>query len=398
MHLLESLRRNSTLHLTNYLVFAYTLFLLGFFVIPNAVDQYKFFIGAVFLPGLFAAKRVFQTLDHIRLWQLSLLYLLYMLITSFWSAEFSVKELAYTLLLTAYLIMFLLISVLIFQHDRTLFQTILKFVAISAAVAAVVSIALWYAEHPFPSSRLVGIGTIENPNPSAFVYGFFAVISCYYAFRSRGLRARLGFALVCAILLVFVVLTQSNTGILATALAVTLVFVFHKHHNPVILIAGLAGVSLAGLYLLSSLGMLYDPADSGILERLPIWQTVLEQSGRAPIFGNGYQKELLLTDSGTADIANYAHNAFLATARDGGLVGLSLQLLMLLAALHGALRIAQAEGEPIYAILLMFALICMLADTDQLITRPRELWVIFWLPLAIILAHGTKPTEKTPCD
>jgi hypothetical protein len=395
MQLIESLRRNSILNLSNYLVLTYTLFLMGFFFIPNAVSQYKFFIGAVFLPGLFAIKDVLKTLKYNRLWYLILLYLIYMLITSFWSKDFSAKELSYSVRLAAYIIMFLLITVLIYQYDQTVFEKIIKFVSICAAIAAAVSIVIWYAEHPFPISRLVGIGTIENPNPSAFIYGFFAVLSCYYAFQSKSVRDRLGFTSVCAILLGFVALTQSNTGILATMLSVTLVLVFYKHNKLIILGAGITGIGLAGLYLLSSVGMLSDPTDIGFLERLPIWRRVLEQASSAAMFGNGYQKELLLTPSGDADIANYAHNTFLATARDGGLLGLSLQLLMLLAAVGGALRIASIQGDPIYIILVIFGLICMSADTDQIITRPRELWIIYWLPLAMMLARDTIHIQKT---
>jgi O-antigen ligase len=242
----------------------------------------------------------------------------------------------------------------------------------------------------------VGMGTIENPNPSAVLYGFFAVLSCYYALRSGRVRSKLGFTAVCMVLLGFVALTQSNTGILSTMLCVTLVLVFHLHNKLITIGTGVIGVGLAGLYLLSSIGMLSAPADTGLTERLPIWRTVLEQVCNAPVFGNGYQKELLLTPSGEADAANYAHNAYLASARDGGLVGLVLQLLILLAGLRAALRIAKAQGDSFYVILLVFGFICMSADTDQLITRPRELWIIYWLPLAMILAQDALLIREQP--
>lgn len=44
------------LNLPNFLLVSYTLFLAGFYFIPNAVGQYKFYSVAVFLPGLFAIK------------------------------------------------------------------------------------------------------------------------------------------------------------------------------------------------------------------------------------------------------------------------------------------------------------------------------------------------------
>ena len=396
MQLIDSPGRYKFLNLPNYLLLAYTLFLMGFFFIPNAVTQYRLFSGALFLPGLFVIRDTLKTLQHNRLWHLILLYLGYMLISSFWSKDFSVKELSYSLRLAAYIIMFLLITVLLYRHEHKVFEKIIKSISISAAIAAAVSMVLWYAEHPFPTSRLVGMGTIENPNPSAFLYGFFAVLSCYYALRSGRVRSKLGFTAVCMVLLGFVALTQSNTGILSTMLCVTLVLVFHLHNKLITIGTGVIGVGLAGLYLLSSIGMLSAPADTGLTERLPIWRTVLEQVDNAPVFGNGYQKELLLTPSGEADAANYAHNAYLASARDGGLVGLVLQLLILLAGLRAALRIAKAQGDSFYVILLVFGFICMSADTDQLITRPRELWIIYWLPLAMILAQDALLIREQP--
>lgn len=139
--------------------------------------------------------------------------------------------------------------------------------------------------------------------------------------------------------------------------------------------------------MLWSLGLLSNPADSGFSERLPIWRTVLDQWFDASVFGNGYQPQLLLTPPGDEDIANYAHSAFLSTLRDSGLTGLLLRLLVLATATRAASALAREYGDPIYLILIVFGFICMTADTDQLITRPRELWIIFWLPLAMILAR-----------
>lgn len=47
-------RVTQLLTLPNFLVFIYTLFLTGFYYLPNAVDQYKFYSFTVFLPGLLA--------------------------------------------------------------------------------------------------------------------------------------------------------------------------------------------------------------------------------------------------------------------------------------------------------------------------------------------------------
>ncbi|GMQ89532.1 MAG: O-antigen ligase family protein [Gammaproteobacteria bacterium] len=383
-----SFHGKALLNLYGYLALAYSLFLVGYFVVPNGGDLYKFYSVAVFLPGLFAVKTVFRELRGNGLWYSILAYLVYMLLTSFWSIDFSGKEFFIDSRLAVYIVMFLLVTILISARDQKLFENIIRLICISAGVAALISIALWYTKYPLPRPRLVGIGIIDNQNPSAFVYGFFAVLNLYYALRSRNPWVRTAFSFLCIALLTFVYLTESNTGILATVTSVSLLLALYKHNHRLLVAASILGAVTAILYLLWSLGLLSDPTDSGFSERLRVWQLVLNQWLEAPVFGNGYQSEILLTPSGGKDVANWAHNALLATLRDGGVTGLILHLLILATATRAALRLARKYGDPIYLILIVFGFICMTADTDLLITRPRELWIIFWLPLAMILARG----------
>ena len=383
-----SLHGKALLNLPGYLALVYSLFLAGFFIVPNAVDLYKFYSIAVFLPALFAVKPALRKPGDNRLWYSILAYLVYMLLTSFWSADFSGKEFFNDSRLAAYIVVFLLITVVISAQDQRLFENIIRLVCICAGAAALISTALWYAKYPFPRPRLVGIGIIDNPNPSAFIYGFFAVLNGYYAFRSRKPWARAAHSILSIVLLVFVPLTGSNTGILATATSISLLLAFDKHNHRLLAAGGILGAVAATLYLLWSLGLLSNPVDAGFSQRLPIWHTILNQWLDAPVFGNGYQPEFLLTPSGDKDVANWAHNTFLATLRDGGVTGMMLHLLVLATATRAASRLAREHGDPIYLILIVFGFICMTADTDQLITRPMELWLIFWLPLAMILAQG----------
>jgi len=389
--MLSPLHGKGLLNLSGFLALVYSLFLAGFFIVPNAVDLYKFYSIAVFLPGLFAVKPVLREPGDYSLWISILAYLGYMLLTSFWSLDFSGKEFFNDSRLAAYIVVFLLIAVVISVRDHKLFENILRLICICAGAAALISIALWYTKYPSPRPRLTGVGIIENPNPSAFVYGFFAVLNSYYAFLSRKPWVRAAFSFLCIVLLGLVFLTGSNTGILATATSFTLLLIFYKHNHRLLFAGGILGAIAAIFYLLWSLGLLSDPVDYGFSQRLPVWHTILSQWLGAPVFGNGYQPEFLFTPSGDKDFANWAHNSLLATLRDGGVTGLILHLLVLATATRTALRLAREHGDPIYLILLVFGFICMTADTDQLITRPMELWIIFWLPLAMILARSPVP-------
>mgnify|MGYP007020174278 CR=1 FL=1 len=93
---------------------------------------------------------------------------------------------------------------------------------------------------------------------------------------------------------------------------------------------------------------------------------------------------------------NYAHSLFLSALRDGGVVGLALLLLVYFFALRSALKLALQERRGLYLCLFLFGLVCVMADTNQIVTRPRELWVILWLPLGCLVAYELGLTGERP--
>jgi O-antigen ligase len=383
--------REKTLDILVKVTFStYLLFMLGFFVIPNAVDQYKFYSVAVFIPALALVPRMASTLGADRLLLAIVAYLLWMLLSSFWSASFDTPDFIKTSRLVAYILVFVLLTGYAARRNPALLERAVAFVSLAAALAAIVSVPLWYTQHPFSNTRIVGIGTLDNPNPSAFVYGFFALLSLHLALARETTSGRSLFIGATLVLSAFVVLTRSNTGILATFSSLAVLLSLGRRGRLVHLGAGILVTGIAGLFLAYSIGLLGSHMDNGLLERIPIWETVVEQIQRAPLIGHGYQKELIPNADGSPALSNYAHSALLASFRDGGLVGVALHVLVLGIALVSALRVFRLSGDPAFLAYLLFGFVCMLADTDQLITRPRELWVIFWWPLAVIIADRVK--------
>jgi len=133
-----SLPGKAQFNLTGYLALVYSLFLAGFFLVPNAVDLYKFYSVAVFLPGLFAVKQVLKKPVDNKLWYSILAYLVYMLLSSFWSMDFSSKAFFNDLRLAAYILMFLLITGLVYAQDQRLFENTMRLICICAGLAALV--------------------------------------------------------------------------------------------------------------------------------------------------------------------------------------------------------------------------------------------------------------------
>jgi O-antigen ligase len=370
----------------------YGLFMAGFFLIPNAVDQYKLFSFSVFLVGLFLLRPAWQALSGKTLFLLVAAYLVWMLMATLWSSLLSVDIFVKYLRLVAYILTFMLVTAYLAHNHSKQYQTLTTMLVYIAAAAAVISIPLWYLDQPFPESRLVGIGTLDNPNTSAFVYGFFAVVACKLALASSDRSVQLRFSACVLLLGLFVILTQSNTGILATCSALAILLLLDQRNRKHYLLGGLIITTGAVLFLVSSLGLSGKNMDAGFKKRFPIWQQVSEQIAEAPILGHGFPKTIVMDETGQPAKFNYSHNALLASLRDGGLVAGGLHLAFTFMALILALRHYRRSGDPIYLAYLGFACTCMLVDTDQLITRPRETWVILWWPLAMLAAKA--PTDS----
>jgi O-antigen ligase len=382
--------------LANAVYVSYTLFLAGFYFVPNAVDLYKFYIAAVFLPGLFLLPAALKLAWRSLIWRCLLAYLGYMLLSSLWSKDFSSAVLWRDARYLAYILSFILLALYFTQRNPRLLTATLHLTTLVVSVAAAVSIAIFEPAAQLPtltSERLAGVGITENMNPSAFVYGFFAVVALDYVRQHWGENLAYVFATGFVVIVLFVILTQSNAGLLALTSASCLLFLLSSKRDPLEYSVGVFLCLVAALYLAWSLGLLTSAIDFGFSQRFSIWEHVLEKWRAAPIFGNGYQVALVLTAAGKESVVNYAHSLFLSTLRDGGMVGLLLLLPIYVLALRQGLKRALAGQSALYLSLFIFGLVCVLADVDQIVTRPRELWIILWLPLACLVADEVGAAE-----
>ena len=115
-----------------------------------------------------------------------------------------------------------------------------------------------------------------------------------------------------------------------------------------------------------------------------IWKQVLSDMEGHWWFGKGYLVNPKVEAYGT--LLNHAHNSYLASLRDGGLVGLALMLSILGLAGLWAFRLYRQRGERLYLALLLYGMTCISMDFDRLLVHPKEMWLFFWLPIALIMA------------
>lgn len=195
------------------------------------------------------------------------------------------------------------------------------------------------------------------------------------------------------LLLVCLILTQSRGPLLSLIVAAVVAFLCKPKWDIKLLTGSLILLAIIGasLYFSGSLDMFFkrveDSSRAGSV-RFGIWQHAFEVAKQKALFGWGFNKELQFIN-GFGQHVTTTHSLYLATFLKGGAVGLLLLLGMILFAARQSLRHLAANHKAEIAVI-VFALMFYVTQGMFVISNPREYWVLFWLPFAIIFSAPIK--------
>jgi O-antigen ligase len=369
------------------IVHIYSIFIAGYFLLPMASGHRQLYYALVFPAVLLLARELRVFYSGNLLAGLILLYVGYMMASLAWSADFVALEAGFQLGYSLALLSFIFISGFLWIHYPGQLRALVPRVLLLAGAAGLVSIVVWYLNNPFPSSRLEPLGVMHHQNKSACAYGIFLVLCAQHLHRDQNRQHRLLVFAVAAVLLALILFTQSRTALAGVSVALLVMLGYRAF---ILVIAGLT----ASFALLS-----VNPEDwwyrvEAFSFRPGIWQQLLTEMNGHWLFGQGYLVNPKVDAYGYT--FDHAHNSYLASFRDGGLVGLLLLLAILAISGLWALRLYRQRGEPLYLALLLFAMTVIAMDFDRLLVHPKELWLFFWLPIALIMATYTHQQQETP--
>lgn len=372
------------------LLVAYGFFLCSYFIFDDYSDPYRVFARGVFIIGFFVIASGLRGTWRQPLFLAAALYLTYLLISAFWSEPMEWFRLGQKFTISVYIVSFLAITHFLVNWDVRQFERMLRLCVLFAALSALVSILVFYREHPFPVTRLEGIGALSNVNIFANVYGIFALLAMSFSLKAERLSHKALFLAAVGLFVCFAWFGQSRTALVSMLIAL-------------MALAGLTSGERRGLYtviLVAEAGMLLllfpDVVEQALLRgqglRPLIWAQVWEEARAAPIFGHGLISEIAV-ESGR-NIFETAHNAYLQVLWHGGAIGLGLFLLLLAIAFRSAWTHAHQQRDYTPFCMLLFTACIMMTGVDTLIARPRDQWMVFWFPLALLLAYRSLPSRS----
>ena len=357
------------------MLYIYGVFIAGFFLLPMAGTLRKLFYIVVLPATLLLWRELAAQYRDNQLVKLLLAYAAWMMLTLAWTEDFDLAAAGMQFWLSANLLAFFAITGYVWINYPKEVERFSAWLVWLAAAAACVSIVAWYARNPFPGSRLVPLGVMHHQNKSGAAYGLFMILSMQLAITDH--RRRKLFVLAGAVLGLLVLFTQSRTALAAACVGIVVMIGWRA------LIPAAVAVAASWILLASTADEWWHRV-SHFSFRPGIWQAVMADMPGHWLQGRGY-----LTDPHVQAydrIFDHAHNGYLATLRDGGLIGLGLLLAMLGTALHWAVRIHRDRGERIYLALLLYGMTCIFMDFDRLLVQPKEMWLYLWLPLALVAA------------
>ncbi|MGI9295362.1 MAG: O-antigen ligase family protein, partial [Pseudomonadales bacterium] len=316
-------------------------------------------------------------------------YSAYMVASVVWSDTLTLPAAAQVAWYSILVISFIAATGLLASDYPDRYDLMLRRLVWLAGSAGILSMLVFYFEHSFPTTRLEPpISRMDNAVLASCAYGVFCLLALYYSVNSTTGKDKLLYLFFFVALLATILLTQSRTVLVALGIGF-------------IILLGLRGMVIVGFLAVSvTVILIVNPdlwqqqLDRGLSFRPGIWQTVLERASEHWYFGRGYLTDTTIQVKGEGIVHAHAHSSYLATLRDGGVLGLALLFGMLSVAVYWAATLAR-RGERLYLGLLVYAMVCVISDMDRLLTRPKEHWLFFWLPMALVMAaYSNKRSNK----
>ena len=385
---------------TKTLFFYSVVFLLAsIFFIPEKNLHLKLFILFVCIAfPLIAFKGLckWSALLESRIAIASFLFLGYSVLSLSWSEPESSRDILNPIKDIFYLVSFWVIFLFTFNGSDRRLQYLYKWLIIVGSTTAVCYAAYHYLYLDYPLTRRFTIpGPLVDKVRTGFCLGAGALLclaSLLYEPGNRERKPTILLLLALTIFLVTLVLTHTRWAIAGTLFfGFVMVALSPAKKRTKFLIIGL------GLMLLIAVCLWLTPLidiyiEKGQSSRFHLWSGYLKEFHHY-WFGHGLGTTIYIAEGGLAGWHAY-HSVYLGALLSGGIVGLTLLLLMILTVLLTGWKLRANPYAVVATILFAFACTMGLLNLDSVISKPRGYWLIFWLPVIVLSLHELKSLPR----
>ncbi len=379
----------STWLILYWLPIGWLALLSGMFWVGDRASYHKLYYLTLAAPTLIALLLEPQLLKQLLSFPLIKLFLLfsaYILISVQWSGT---EETSLTMSKRPlYILMLLFAAMLITLKSPGRLERMTRLAAIFAVVCAAASLIYFFYREE--GGRFSGYGALYNPLLSSHVFGFFCAywLSCWYlGSKPTALLPLIAMAILWALL----IFTGSRTPIMAMTGCLLWMAIAQWKHRLWLVIAVAIALVVASQSLLQS----EDLMARGVSYRPAIWAEALRQIQASPWLGLGFTHPQVFWVEGLHYALADPHNIGLGVLFEGGVVGLTLWLMMYAYAMFYSW---QRRGQPcvlIASTLVVYGFMAGLTEGSAFFSRPKEHWFLIWIPLALLAATRFSSRQQT---
>ncbi len=367
---------------TNFLRYTYLIFLAGFFFSTNNHLHRNYFYLFVILPFFIGLDLKFmRNCIRSRLFQTSILFLLYFWASMFWTDTNLSSEEYYDL--SRYFLMlvtFIVVTMMLSSTSDKSFDQIKFWLCSAACISAIIMAIIFYDTTNFPRTRLYGyFEHTQNPNQASMYFGFIGILAFHSILCSKYTWHKIFYWFVFLTLFGYILLCQSRGPLLAFVIALVVQSILGKHWK-------LLGIFITLFILFMVFLEFYDLGIRSLYERgfsfrLYLWKGAIKHISEAPLFGKGWFADINLP---IGDLMYTYHNLLLLVSVKSGVIGGGLLLLLVLTTLGHSFKYFVATGNWIFISIFVYFIVCMTFDYTHILYKPNLGWIIFWMPIALI--------------
>lgn len=365
------------------------ILLIGLAVLPERSLYHKLFYLTIAIPALLAL--ILHPKVSVALWRNPIVVTFLMF--SAWallSISWSDTDRSFTSLLKRPIYILMLFSacfLIAFQRQQRLpLSTVLA--ALLMLPITIYSLIIFTTDSP-PGSRLIGTGALDNPLLSSHLYGFFCAL---WLALSMALPVRRSWPALIAMTIMgaAIIATGSRTPLLAITMTCGWLIMACWDRRAIWL-------ALCGATSLLVLIIFYPEVISsrGLSYRPELWLKTLINVSEQPWTGHGFDNSLTIFLSEKANQGfSEPHNFTLGVLYYTGIPGLTLWLAMHAIALFQCWKHRKKMEFIVFGALLVYGIGAGLTEGGGILPRPKEQWLLTWIPLALIAALSARAQKK----
>jgi hypothetical protein len=381
---------NKTTQIMSYVLLAgLSVFLSGFFWQTSSTRLQTMYYLLVVLPVFLTLPYQIKIYPFNRIFALSSLLILYTALSVFWSDDTSTEALFHQFK-KILLLLSLFFAIYTVNNKFPKFEdTILKVMLLCGSMLAIYNIMTLLMTDGI-SGRSHGWGVLNNANVSAEVLGLLLLYAFREFLKSEHRKVMSIYFPVLLVLAIEIILNKSRGQQFALFIGIILVLFSVEREN----LKKLIPIALITIMSLIFLALFTDITDKVLNRELNlscrdvIWKELLTTAFNTPYFGRGAGSSSGFEAYCKAVDSTYTHPhsvymaVFLYTGITGVLLGLWLTTRTLLTAYHSG-----HEKDIFWAIIIIYGFIAFLPNGDGLVSRPNEIWMLFWIPVAFIASR-----------